>query len=214
MKLIGAEAFTKPRLVADRTLLRINIGCGNNHMDGHLNVDKEAWCHPDLTYDVERTPWPWQDNTTSEVYMNHVLEHLGHDPKVFIAIVKEVYRVLKIGGLWTINVPHPRSDGFISDPTHVRPITPHLMSMFSKTICRQTIAKGWANTPFAIYHDVDFEIIKSEYKLLEPWWTRLVKARETDNKEELEAVARAQEERWNVIGECNLVLQKVGHQNV
>ena len=33
--------------------MRLNLGCGNAHIDGFLNVDKEASCRPDKIQDLE-----------------------------------------------------------------------------------------------------------------------------------------------------------------
>ncbi len=51
--------------------------------------------------------------------MSHVLEHLGQTPKVFLGIIKELYRVLKPEAILRVVVPHPRSEGYLIDPTNM-----------------------------------------------------------------------------------------------
>jgi predicted SAM-dependent methyltransferase len=60
--------------------LRLNLGCGMRRLDGFVNVDKFG--EPELRHDLETFPWPWPDDSVVEVLLNHVLEHLGHDPNV------------------------------------------------------------------------------------------------------------------------------------
>lgn len=139
------------------TMLKLNLGCGHNKVEGFVNVDKYG--EPDVKHDLEVFPWPWPDSSVEEVRLIHVLEHLGRDPEVFIGIMKELFRVCRGGALITIHVPHPRHDNFIGDPTHVRVVTPQVLSLFSKANCERWKAEGAANTPLAIYHDVDFEVV-------------------------------------------------------
>lgn len=142
--------------------MKYNMGCGFNKLDGYVNVDKYNRCAPDLQIDLEVFPWPIQSNSVSEILFNHSLEHLGHAPETFLEIIKEIYRICQPNAKILINVPHPRHDYFLGDPTHVRPITPLVLSLFSKANNKQWIDAGMPNTPLAMYLDVDFEILKTE----------------------------------------------------
>lgn len=147
--------------------MKLNLGCGSQILPGYCNVDKFGAA--DLVWDLERQPWPWDDNSAEEVLLSHVLEHLGRDPDGFIAIIKELYRVCRNGALLKIVVPHPRHDTFIIDPTHVRPITKATMEMFSRRINLEWQALGAANTPLALMHGVDFEMVSAFSVLDEPY---------------------------------------------
>ena len=138
--------------------MKLNFGCGQNHLDGFINVDKFAECNPDIQMDIEALPWSFGTNSVAEVVFNHCLEHVGADNAVFFGIIQELYRVCKPGALIQINVPHPRHDNFINDPTHVRIITPEVLSLFSKANNHKWRTEGAANSPLALYLDVDFEI--------------------------------------------------------
>ena len=141
--------------------LKLNLGSGINKRPGYINVDKFAYGEPDLVHDLEQTPWPFGDNTVDEIHLNHTLEHLGKDVNTFFAIIQELYRVCKSGARIEINVPHPRHNNFINDPTHVRIITPELLGLFSKKNCLQWKEAGAANSPLALYLNVDFDVVSS-----------------------------------------------------
>jgi hypothetical protein len=149
--------------------MRLNLGCGSKKFPGWINVDKLVTSATDQVFDLEKFPWPWPDDSVDEVAMAHVLEHLGAETAVYLGIIKELYRVCRDGAKIFIAVPHPRHDTFISDPTHVRPIVPESLLLFSQAANREWIASGVANTPLGLYIGVDFEILSTNLKL-EPHW--------------------------------------------
>ena len=111
--------------------MKLNLGCGFKKIAGFVNVDMFDECQPDVKMDLEVIPWTFGTNEVDEAIFNHSLEHLGRETKVFFGIIQELYRVCKPGAKVHINVPHPRHDHFIGDPTHVRVITPPLLAGFA-----------------------------------------------------------------------------------
>ena len=71
-----------------------------------------------------------------------------------------------------IDVPHPRHDDFLNDPTHVRVITPQLLMLFDRRLNDEWQAMGAANSPLAHYLDVDFAIADYDVVLNEPYATQ------------------------------------------
>jgi hypothetical protein len=183
-------------------LAKLNLGCGKNPLPGYTNVDKYGT--PDVLLDLEVFPWPWKTSSVAEIVMNHVLEHLGETTELFIGIIKEIYRVCATGALVHIAVPHPRNDDFIADPTHVRMVTPQLLGLFSKSNNRAWVEAGYANSPLGIYHDVDFELVSSNFVLDEPWATQLAR-KETTEDEILVAIRRYN----NVVKEIRMTMKVV-----
>lgn len=83
--------------------LRLNLGCGHTRYPGLLGVDNNPNAeYVDLTCDLEAYPYPFSDNSVSEILMDHVLEHLDNPLKV----IQELYRISENGSVWTINTPH------------------------------------------------------------------------------------------------------------
>jgi hypothetical protein len=169
--------------------MRLNLGCGNKHLDGWINVDKYTTPAVDQVFDLEKFPWPWPDDSVEEVLLFHVLEHLGAQTDIYLGIFKELYRVCRDGAKIMIAVPHPRHDSFISDPTHVRPITPESINLFSQAANRQWIAVNAANTPLGVHIGVDFKIEGVNWKV-EPSWQERFDRKEI-SAEELEHAVRS-----------------------
>ena len=168
--------------------MKFNMGCGHNKIEGHVNVDASAACSPDVVFDLETLPWPWEDSVADSVVFNHSLEHMGHNPKVFLGIMSELYRICKAGAEIFINVPHPRHDHFIGDPTHVRPITPIVLSLFDREKNDYWKKVGAANSPFAHYLGVNFKVVATEITPDEEY--RLACAEKTMSVQQMEDLAR------------------------
>jgi hypothetical protein len=147
--------------------LRLNLGCGQKRFDGYINVDRFG--EPDLRHDLESVPWPWSDDSVSEIIMEHVLEHLGRDATVYLDIWKEIYRVCQDGATIRIAVPHHRHEFFYNDPTHVRAVTAEGMNLFSQRLNRKGAAKGLSNTPLGLYLGIDFEPVDVKLKPSDSW---------------------------------------------
>jgi len=148
---------------------RYNMGCGINIMAFYTNVDKFDGPGVDLVADLETFPWPIPDGIAEEVVFNHSLEHMGQQGNVFCRIMQELYRICLPDAKIIINVPHPRHDDFINDPTHVRPITPEMLSLFSKANCLEWEKTRAANSRLALYYGVDFEVEHCMVVVEESW---------------------------------------------
>jgi SAM-dependent methyltransferase len=104
--------------VAEAPLLKLNLGAGKSKMDGYLAVDSIPFEGLDVVCDL-REPWPWGDNTVSDIHMSHVLEHFTGDERVHI--FNEMYRVMINGGRAAIITPHWASQRAYGDFTHKWP---------------------------------------------------------------------------------------------
>ena len=80
--------------------MKLNLGCGDNLLDGYINVDKY-----DKAADVQAdiTDLPFEDNSVDKVVAYQVIEHVPYNlnDKLFA----EIYRVLKPGGTAILETP-------------------------------------------------------------------------------------------------------------
>jgi len=172
----------------------LNLGCGSNKLPGFVNVD--LYGEPDVQLDLESHDWPWDNDSVDAIVLMHVLEHLGRDFEVFNRVLQNIYRVCRNGAKVVIHVPHPRHDNFIGDPTHVRIVTPQVMSLYDKAQCLEWQKNGFSNTPLALYHGVDFHMTECQFV---PDWKY-----EKMPPQNLDAMAR---ELNNVIAEIRMTFE-------
>ena len=184
--------------------MKLNLGCGHDHREGFLNIDASALVEPDQVVDLDDLPLPWDDSSVDEILIKHTLEHLGQTPAAYISLMKEFWRICRPGAVMTIVVPHHRHDHFISDPTHVRAITPAGLELFSQKRNREWIDKGLGNSPLGITYGIDFELISVDYVPSEPWRGRLER-KEMDTRE----LAEAAQTLNNVIVETTIKIKAV-----
>jgi len=86
--------------------LRLNCGSGDLPMrqSGWLNIDEKE--QPGVDVVLRVPPIPWDDNSVSEIYAGHFLEHL--DQREGKNFLNECWRVLLPGGTLGIMVPDTR----------------------------------------------------------------------------------------------------------
>jgi predicted SAM-dependent methyltransferase len=189
--------------------MRLNLGCGHDKREGWLNVDASPAAGPDQLVDLESLPWPWPDDAAEEVLLKHVLEHLGQRTETYLGIMRELWRVCRHGAKVRIVVPHPRHDHYLNDPTHVRPITPQGLELFSQRKNREWREKGIANSTLALHLGIDFEIEKVSMVPDETWRQRL-ESGEVDRAQ----LAQAMRAQNNVIAETTVVLTAIKQRHV
>ena len=91
-------------------LIKLNIGCGENPLEGFLNLDVtnesvniEAKIKPDIICDVRKNTIPLKDATCSDVWMIHSLEHM--ERCYWEHIFREIFRVLIPEGNLALSYP-------------------------------------------------------------------------------------------------------------
>jgi len=99
--------------------MRLNIGCGGKPSEGWVNVDHHPLPGVDVIHDLDVFPWPFENETASQILASHVFEHVTRP----IDFVLECWRVLVPGGVLTVVCPHWTSENAFTDPTHVRFVT-------------------------------------------------------------------------------------------
>lgn len=162
-------------------ILRLDIGCGKNKQPGFVGVDAIAFDGVDIVGDVRGLTWKFKtvpkeimgsfneklsdlsvgtsdfpsvfelpDNSVDEIHTSHFVEHLSREE--WVPFFNEAHRVLKVGSLMRVIVPHFSHSCAWGDPTH-------------KSFCSEWMAyylnKGWrdVNGPHTGYTcDFDYAV--------------------------------------------------------
>jgi SAM-dependent methyltransferase len=93
---------------------RLNIGCGNRPLADAVNLDASERVGADIVHDLNCMPWPFADDTFTEVHAYDVLEHLGD----VVRALEEIHRVSRQGATVHVTVPHFSSANAFTDVTH------------------------------------------------------------------------------------------------
>jgi SAM-dependent methyltransferase len=131
----------------------LNLGCGKNKIIGALNVDKYQECEPDLIWDLDRTPYPFDTECFDKVIAHHVLEHI----LPWWAAFQEMVRVTKIGGIIEIAVPHESGSGALGWRDHIHVFTAHSFHGIEGT---EAGSSGWG---LANVNTVPAKLIKIQH---------------------------------------------------
>lgn len=127
----------------------LNIGCGDTSMEKAINIDSIKLPNVDQVMDLEKFPYPFEDNSIDEVHMYFVLEHLFDH----FGVIKELHRIMKKGAKLYIRVPHGSGMyGQWGEFTHYRGYGFHSFDIF----------KG--DSKRAYYSDVRFNVITNKVK--------------------------------------------------
>lgn len=83
-------------LISEKQKVNLNLGCGEVYLSGWINIDnRNDDVKLDLRHDLSRG-LPFDDNSVDFIFNEHFLEHLT--PEQGVTLLKECYRVLKVGG--------------------------------------------------------------------------------------------------------------------
>jgi len=82
--------------------MKINLGSGNKRIKGYINIDKFDSEFVDVVHDLEKTPYPFKDNSIDEIRSVNIFEHLNN----IDVVMNECHRILKEGGILLVKVPY------------------------------------------------------------------------------------------------------------
>jgi len=98
------------------TIVKLQIGAGNNPKEGYINQDYRKYEGIDDVFDLNVYPYKYPDNCFDEIFAEDIIEHLDDTIKA----IDELWRITKDGGIIKIYVPHFTHWGTFGDLTHKR----------------------------------------------------------------------------------------------
>jgi len=108
--------------------IKLDIACGQTKQPGYVGIDISKIPGVDIVHDLEKTPWPIKNNSVSEAFCSHFIEHVKNLP----AFMDELHRVLVVGGKAAIVCPYYTSMRCWQDPFHIRAISEATFLYFNK----------------------------------------------------------------------------------
>lgn len=108
-----------------------------------VTVDIDAASKPTLVHDLTKQPWPLESDYFDVIHAYEVLEHLTQqgDYRAFFALWREIWRVLKPGGMILATTPWWQSLGAWGDPGHTCVYSPMTLSFFRQNVYAKDVGK-------------------------------------------------------------------------
>ena len=151
--------------------MELLLGCGSSRTRRLMVEGREDWSRlvtvdlnpahrPEVVADLDRAPWPFEDDTFRELHAYEVLEHLGQqgDARSFFAHFGEIYRILKPGGYLAATVPTWHGPWAWGDPSHRRVITRGSLAFLDQAEYVRQVGKT-AMSDFRWLWKGDFELM-------------------------------------------------------
>jgi SAM-dependent methyltransferase len=104
----------------------LDLGCGNKKRRGAIGVDFNNRTAADVIHNLNSFPYPFEDSSFDEIYLDNTLEHLDD----VMRVMEEVHRICVPRGLVKVIVPYFRSTWAYIDPTHKHFFTANSFSYF------------------------------------------------------------------------------------
>jgi len=82
-------------------LLKLHLGCGENYIEGWVNVDFDS-TKADEEFDLTK-PFPYHSKSVDFIFAEHILEHFTYEEG--LSFLKECHRVLKTTGIFRLSTP-------------------------------------------------------------------------------------------------------------
>ena len=104
----------------------LHIGPGKKVLPGAITIDVIDLQEVNIVHNLDILPWPFKDDEFDLIFAHSVFEHLDKQ----IAIMEEMWRILKPGGRIVITVPHFRCTDAFTDSTHKHFFTTQSMDYY------------------------------------------------------------------------------------
>ncbi len=137
--------------------LKVDLACGQNKQAGFVGVDCVKLPGVDVVHNLDKTPWPFKNDSVSEVHCSHYVEHTQD----LVKFMNELHRILKPGGTAVILAPYYNSIRCWQDPYHRRAISEASFLYFNK---------GWRVSQKLDHYPIEADFDYNYFYHLSPEW--------------------------------------------
>lgn len=126
---------------------------------GLVTLDINPAHKPDVVWNLERVPLPFEEDTFDTVSAFEVMEHVGRqgDWRFFFDQWSDLWRIMRPGGLFFGTSPHWSSKWAWGDPGHTRIVGPEAMTFLSQPAYAQVGRTPM--TDYRFYYQADFDLL-------------------------------------------------------
>lgn len=126
-------------------------------------LDFDESSSPDVLWDLNDLPLPFEAESFDEIHAYEILEHVGQqgDWKTFFRQFDEFYRLLKPGGHFFATTPAWDSMWAFADPGHTRVIAPGSLTFLDREEYEKQVGKT-PMTDYRSHYKGNFEIVHAK----------------------------------------------------
>lgn len=113
---------------------RVQFGKVPNEFQNVTALDIDAASKPDVVWDLNTVPLPFENDSFDEIHAYDVMEHCGRqgDWRFFFAQFQDLWRIMKSDGYLCATCPMWDSPWAWSDPGHSRVLSRHSLAFLSQ----------------------------------------------------------------------------------
>jgi len=117
------------RKLMDKTLVKIELGCGSTKTEGYIGIDRFDLPGVDVVTDINKG-LPFDDGSVDVILASHSLEHMDD----LGIIMNELYRVSKHKTVFLLLAPYYFTSTNIANPYHYLRFTEDTMRFFTQAL--------------------------------------------------------------------------------
>lgn len=142
----------------------INLGCGTRKERGHIGVDIVKWPDTDVVWDLNKSPYPFDDESADMIIAEEIIEHLK-TPRAFIS---EVHRILKSGG--KVRITTNNKNSLVNRLFKTYNVKNHI-SLQTRESMERLLKSGWEIEKYEYrpYVDQNYKRFSAKYHLTLPF---------------------------------------------
>lgn len=144
----------------------------SEHETEWTTLDMNPAARPDVVFDLNRIEQgkklPFKPDTFDEIHAYSIVEHYGRqgDWRGFFAGMRELWRVLKMGGYFLGGCPAHDDPWAWGDPSHTRIITPGTLSYLTREHYEGALGKTPSSDFRAVVDPCWWKIVHSDHQTL------------------------------------------------